>query len=212
MTMKTCTQCGKQFTPSRPLQPVCGMRCAIRKVNAAKQAKKALERSTTRERKEALKTIADRIAEVQFVFNKFIRTRDQNLGCIDCGKPFEPQKPGGSMDAGHYRSRTAAPELRFSEDAVFGQRKNCNRPGGAKSADFRAGMVARIGEERVRAVETDTRPLKRTHESLIDLKAEYVAKLKALLEEQDPTEPSPPPYRSAEMVESLLANPNERPQ
>lgn len=177
---KACRQCKREFMPARPLQAVCSQRCAERKGRADKAAAKAADRALTRKRREAIKTIADRIAEAQVAFNAYIRLRDMHLGCIDCGKPFEPQKPGGSIDAGHYRSRGAAPGLRFHEDNVFAQRKNCNRPGGATAADFRAGVVARIGEERVRAVECDNTVHKWTHDELIEIAARYKAKRKAL--------------------------------
>ena len=178
--LKSCRQCGKEFTPVRPLQAVCSPRCATRQALAASKAKKAAERATTKARKEAIKTIADRIATAQKECTAYIRLRDMHMGCIDCGKPFEPQRPGGSMDAGHFRSRSAAPNLRFCEDNIFGQRKNCNRPGGATAANFRAGVVARIGEARVLAVEHDNAPRKWTHAELIEIAATYKQKRKAL--------------------------------
>ena len=181
---KACRQCGHAFTPARPLQAVCGALCATRKVKADNVARAAAERSLTKARREAMKTIADRIAEAQTAFNAYIRLRDMHKGCIDCGKPFEPQRPGGSIDAGHYRSRGAAPNLRFDEDNVFAQRKNCNRPGGATAADFRAGMVKRIGEDRVDAVERDNEVHKRTREDLMGITATYKAKAKALAKAQ----------------------------
>ena len=177
---KHCRQCGKPFAPARPLQAVCSPRCARVEVVAATKAKKAAERELTKARKESLKTIADRIAEAQISFNSFIRLRDRHQTCIDCGKPFEPSRPGGSVDAGHFRSRGAAPNLRFCEDNAFAQRKNCNRPGGATAADFRAGVVARIGEARTLAVEADNAAHKWTHEELIEIRARYIAKRKEL--------------------------------
>ena len=100
--------------------------------------------------------------------------------CICCGKPFEPQRPGGSMDAGHYMSRGSSCQLRFDEANVHGQRKNCNRPGGTTYAAFRAGVVARIGEERTAAVEAANYSHKWTHDELIEIRARYIAKRKAL--------------------------------
>ena len=129
---------------------------------------------------ESIKTIADRIAEAQAACNAYIRARDAGKPCICCGKPMEPQKAGGSMDAGHFRSRSSAPQLRFDEDNIFGQRKNCNRPGGTTYAAFRAGVVARIGEERTAAVEAANFTHKWTHEELIEIRAGYIAKRKAL--------------------------------
>lgn len=148
---KTCTgpDCGRLFMPVRPMQSVCSPACAGRKVRADKKR----ERELTRAEKEAAKTSGDLKEEAQDAFNAYIRYRDRNETCIDCGKPFEPNRPGGSVDAGHFFSRGSSPHLRFNEDNVFSQRKNCNRAGGTTFAAFRAGVVNRIGEERTQAVE-----------------------------------------------------------
>lgn len=177
---KSCRQCSREFMPARPLQAVCSPRCAERKGRADKAAAKAADRALTRKRREAIKTIADRIAEAQTACNAYIRARDAGKPCICCGKPIEPQKPGGSMDAGHFRSRGSAPQLRFTEDNIFGQRKNCNRPGGTTYAAFRAGVVERIGEERTAAVEAANFAHKWTHEELIEIRARFIGKRKAL--------------------------------
>ncbi len=173
---KACKQCGSSFAPFSSTQTVCGRLCAGRLVKAQRKA----EIQQTRARKEALKRIPDHIAEAQTVFNKWVRARDSGLPCICCGKPFEPQKPGGSADAGHFRSRGAAPHLRFNPDNCFAQRKNCNRPGGTTYAAFRAGVVARIGLERVEALEANNSVHKWTADELRAIKAEYKAKLKEL--------------------------------
>lgn len=60
------------------------------------------------------------------------------------------------MDAGHYLARSIAPQHRFNEDNCFGQRKNCNRPGGTTRGAFRAGVEQRIGLARLVALEGDT--------------------------------------------------------
>ncbi|RYE43986.1 MAG: NinG protein [Hyphomicrobiales bacterium] len=166
--------------PVRPMQKVCSPNCAHRKVEADKKA----ERVETRERKEAVKRTRDLLAEAQVAFNAFIRARDAGLSCICCGKPFEPEKPGGAVDAGHFRSRGAAPQLRFDEDNVFAQRKNCNRPGGTTYAAFRAGVVARIGEARVQALESNDQVIKWDRETLRQIKTIYRAKARALKKEQ----------------------------
>ena len=85
------------------------------------------------------------------------------------------------MDAGHYLGRGIAPQHRFNEDNVFGQRKNCNRPGGTTRAAFRAGVIGRIGLARVEALEAATAVPKWSREQLIALKAEYRAKTRELL-------------------------------
>lgn len=177
---RPCKHCGSNFAPQRPMQAVCSPICAARKV----KADKAEERAQIKTRKEAVKTRGELIAEAQRAFNEFIRLRDAGLPCICCGKPFEPEKPGGSADAGHYLSRGAAPHMRFIENNVFAQRKNCNRPGGTTRAAFRAGVVARIGLEAVEALEADTTSRKWTGDDLRAIKATYAAKVRQLKKER----------------------------
>lgn len=185
-----CAHCRARFTPERPSQIVhvecveawTEAQAAKRERAEAKAARAAakVERAETRRRKEAIKSIPKLIAEAQAAFNAFIRARDAGLPCICCGQPFEPMKPGGSVDAGHFRSRSSAGHLRFNEDNCFAQRKNCNRPGGTTYGAFRAGVVARIGQARVAALEADNAPRKWTREELIAIKTTYKAKLKEM--------------------------------
>lgn len=168
--------CEATFIPRRMEHIVCSPRCLIAKRKADEKA----EREHTKQRKEAVKRLRDLLAEAQVAFNAYIRARDAGTTCICCGKPFEPQKPGGSMDAGHYLARSIAPQHRFNENNVFGQRKNCNRPGGTTRAAFRAGVIERIGLAAVEALEADNQVPKWTREGLIALKAHYRAKTREL--------------------------------
>jgi hypothetical protein len=182
--MKPCIHCGKPFEPQyTAMQIACTLRCARSYAVKQRQDKDRAEKVRTRERKQAAKRLPDLIAEAQTSFNAYIRARDADLPCICCGKPFEPNKPGGSMDAGHYLARSIAPQHRFTEDNVFGQRKNCNRPGGTTRAKFRAGVIERIGLERVEAVEAETAVKKWTREELIAIRDTYRAKTKELKKE-----------------------------
>jgi len=142
------------------------------------------EKRQDREKREAGKSIRKLIAEAQTAFNAFIRTRDAKQPCICCGKPFEPQRPGGSMDAGHYMSRGSSCQLRFDEANVHGQRKNCNRPGGTTRASFRAGMIARVGLAEVERLERDDGVHKWTHDELRAIRDQYKAKAKELKAKQ----------------------------
>lgn len=141
------------------------------------------EKRQDREKREAGKSIRKLIAEAQTAFNAFIRARDAQQPCICCDKPFEPQRPGGSMDAGHYMSRGSSCQLRFDEANVHGQRKNCNRPGGTTRASFRAGMIARVGLAEVERLERDDGVRKWTHDELRAIRDQYKAKTKALKRE-----------------------------
>lgn len=177
---KSCRQCSKEFTPVRPLQAVCSPRCATRQALAASKAKKAAERALTRARKEAIKTIADRIREAQAAFNLYIRTRDRISGhpCISSGRALD--WTGNGVDAGHWRSTGAAPHLRFDERNCHAQSKQDNRYLAGNAAEYRVGLIARIGMEAVQALEADNRVHKWTHAELIQIAATYKAKRKAL--------------------------------
>jgi hypothetical protein len=150
--------------------------CAARKV----RADKAQERAKVRTRKEAIKTIPQLIREAQFAFNAYIRLRDRAKPCICCGQPLGLAEVGGGYDCGHYRSTGSASHLRFHEDNAHGQRKVCNRYGAGRAVDYRIGLIARIGLERVEALESSNQVAKWTAEGLRAIKAEYRAKLKAL--------------------------------
>lgn len=171
-----CEVCQTLYTPQRMGQVVCRPACAMKKVRLAKVE----ERAQIKTRKEAVKRLPTLIAEAQEAFNAFIRARDAAQPCICCGKPFEPQRPGGSVDAGHFRSRGAAGHLRFNEDNCHAQRKNCNMPGGATYAEYRAGLVARIGEARVLALEMDNGVRKWTHDELRGIRDHYRKLLKEM--------------------------------
>ena len=188
-----CAHCRAKLNPERPSQIVhaeCAEPYAIakREKEERAQAKAArmaarVAKAETRRLKEEQKNLRTLLAEAQTAFNEFIRLRDAGLPCICCGMPFEPMKPGGSMDAGHFRSRSTAPHLRFNEDNVFGQRKNCNRPGGTTYSKFRSGVLARIGAERLEAVETNYTDHKWTRDEVRAIRDHYRAKAKQLKKE-----------------------------
>ena len=178
--VKLCRHCGKEFAPARPLQAVCSPRCSFAEVRVAKRAEKAAERDSLKARREKLKTIADRIAEAQIEFNAYIRLRDKMAGfaCISSGAALDWS--GNAVDAGHYRSTGAASHLRFNSDNCHCQTKQENRYLAGNAADYRLGLIRRIGLARVEALESDNEPHKWSHAELIEIKAKYRAKRKTL--------------------------------
>lgn len=170
--------CCERFTPRNMAHKACGPEHAA---IVALHARQKAERMSDRDRREAIKTRGDHIAETQAVFNAWVRLRDADLPCICCGKSnVSNDGVGGGWDAGHYLSRGSHPHLRFDERNVFRQRKGCNRPGGTSAAAFRLGVIARIGLAAVEALEADQTPAKWSIDDLKAIKAEYRAKLKAL--------------------------------
>lgn len=176
-----CAHCGRLFRKTLPMQRVCGPVCAGRRVKAEQKARDQAAKAQTRERKAALKTLRDLIAEAQTAFNAFIRERDRGRSCICCNRPLGEGDVGGAYDCGHYRSTGSAPHLRFDERNAHAQRKHCNRWGAGRAVDYRLGLVARLGREAVEALESDNAPRKWDRTELIALKATYRQKTRELL-------------------------------
>ena len=153
---------------------------ALRKAEKLARAAAKVERAETRRRKEAIKTIPDLIKEAQHAFNAYIRARDAAQPCICCGHPLGDGDVGGAYDAGHYRSTGSASHLRFDPDNCHAQRKQCNRYGAGRAVDYRIGLIARIGSDRVAALETSNSPHKWTREELIAIRDHYKKLLKEI--------------------------------
>jgi len=177
---KECKHCGTRFQPIRPMQSVCSPICASRLVKAAKKEEKERDKA----RKEKLKRIPDYIKEAQIAFNQYIRKRDQLAGqtCVSSGKALDWS--GNAVDAGHYRSTGAASHLRFNEDNCHAQSKHDNQYLSGNAVDYRINLIARIGLERVEALESNNEVHRWTADELKAIKATYKAKLKELERKQ----------------------------
>jgi hypothetical protein len=167
------------------MQTVCGLDCAkslaVSARGKAEKIAQVKERRETKVKLEKLKTRGQWITETQAVFNLFIRTRDAGKPCICCGRYRDSDNgTGGTWDAGHYRSRGSAPHLRFDERNCHAQLKQCNRYDSGNVVGYRMGLIERIGQEALDALEVDQTPRRYTIEDLRDIKAKYTAKTKQL--------------------------------
>ena len=184
--MTICDICKTTFTPRPGLQRarVCGSAACINKLprwtRKTAIAAKRKERVQDRAKREALKTTKELRPEAQAAFNKYIRLRDAGMPCFDCGLPIEPNKPGGSADAGHFLARGGHANLALEEDNCFIERKNCNRAGGATDAAKRLGAIARVGLARVLELEADQTPRRFKANDYRRLRDCYKAKAKNL--------------------------------
>lgn len=86
----------------------------------------------------------------------------------------------GAIHAGHWKTQAAAGNHRFNEDNIHCQKLACNLHHAGRQSQMRDGMVARIGLERVEAIEYDTRTKNWTREELLEITLMYRAKLKEL--------------------------------
>lgn len=192
MRPKTCQFCRQKYKPTRQMQPCCDsfecqsifMAAHIEKQRKAREKAERVtslaDRKTIKLKLDRLKTARDWTKEAQAAFNAYIRARDAGKPCICCGLPLESGDIGGRFDCGHYRSVGSAPHLRFDERNAHGQRKQCNRWGAGRAVDYRIGLIARIGQEAVEALEADHTPRKHSIDDLKSIKAYYVAKLKEI--------------------------------
>jgi len=178
--MKTCKVCKQPFTQYNTIQALC-VPCAI--VKGQKKTvidrKKALqiEKRYLIEEKDRIKTKKKWADEAQIAFNAYIRARDGKI-CISCGTT----KPDIQYCAGHYRTRGAASHLRYNEDNVNSQcNKKCNLERSGAISDYRPALIAKIGIERVEALENNNQAHTWTIEELKAIKSEYKAKLKEFL-------------------------------
>ena len=181
---RKCKSCRTEFVPTKPMQTVCGLSCALSLASVAKakreRAAATQDRKETKAKLEKLKTRGEWIAEAQAAFNRYIRLRDAGKPCICCGQPMGANVPGGAVDAGHYRSRGSAPHLRFDERNVHAQRKQCNRFDSGNVLGYRFGLRERIGIEAVEALEADQTPRNYTIDDLKAIKAKYTAMAREL--------------------------------
>jgi hypothetical protein len=163
---KTCRQCKQTFKPSRPLQSVCTLACALSQSEAKRLAQEAkVARKANREARERIKTKSQWLKETQAEFNKFIRARDHDKPCISCGRHHS-----GQYHAGHYRTDKA---LRFNEIACFKQCMPCNTHLSGNQVKYRAALVGLLGDDLVAWLDKDHSSPKWTIDELRYLKAYY---------------------------------------
>ena len=168
---KKCKICKAYFTPQRPLQLVCQWKCAI---DFAKDTKIKTVKKEVKEAKLKLKSRSDWLKDTQVVFNKYIRLRDQDDGCISCGS-----KSAYAYHAGHYRSIGSAGHLRFNELNCHRQCSACNTHLSGNLIRYRLGLIGKIGIHAVEALESDNNTVKWSVEEIKLLKAQFSAKIKA---------------------------------
>lgn len=101
--------------------------------------------------------------------------RDADKSCISGGEGH-----AGQRHAGHFRSVGSAPHLRFDERNCHGQCAHCNNWLSGNQLNYRAGLIERIGIEKVEQLENDNEPKHYTIDDIKQIKATYKAKCKEL--------------------------------
>lgn len=178
MRLKTCRKCEKDlpldnFTST--MAKYCEKCKYIFKIEQ-KHARtiRQLERTKQKKQKEKVGiSIPNLKQRAQTIFNKWIRKRDKNDGCISCDST-----EASSYDAGHFWPQGSKGALRFHEDNCHKQCRSCNRFKHANLSEYRIRLVKKIGEERLKWLEdhrNDTHKWTRTE--LIDIINKYGKKM-----------------------------------
>lgn len=180
---KKCRICPEKFIPRNSLQTVCSPKCAIQLANQMSERKqKRMEkeqRAAWNKRKADVKPLSHWMNMTQRAFNDYIRARDGNI-CISCGSTTAV-----SYHAGHYRTTAAASQLRFNEDNVHSQCAACNVHHSGAIGPYRINLIAKIGLQRVLALESNNEPHRYTREELDGLRARYRAALRELNKQRE---------------------------
>lgn len=176
---KKCRVCRETYTPSKPLQIVCSPSCALlhakQKGEKERKALAKIERKAIREAKEKIKPRAAYMKETQSAFNAWVRARDADQPCISCGRHHQ-----GKYDAGHFRSVGSNPALRFEPLNCHKQCVPCNQHKSGNAIEYRIGLVARIGAEKVAWLEGRHEAKRYTIDDLKEIKTKYRAMARRL--------------------------------
>jgi hypothetical protein len=183
LNSRKCKSCGEIFQKVRPLQSCCGIPCSIVHANKLKEANKRtadrLERVKTKKAIDSIKTKSEWLKEAQRFFNIYIRTRDESLPCISCGRHHQ-----GQYHAGHYRTTGSAPHLRFDENNVHKQCAPCNNHLSGNIVNYRLGLIGKIGLELLEKLESENTPKHYTIEEIKAIKVKYKQLTKQLKEQE----------------------------
>jgi hypothetical protein len=176
--LKKCKVCKTRFRPFSSLAVVCTVECAIQWGAMERQRKARRERI---EYKRDNVTKPQLTKRAQAAFNKWVRLRDHDKPCISCGV-FNPggDESGGKWDCGHFRTVGACPGLRFDPRNAHRQCKRCNSYLGGNFANYRLGLIDRIGLDQVELLERFAELKTHTREDLLAIAKDYNQKARDL--------------------------------
>ena len=163
---KICKYCLGKFNPYSSFQRACSIKCAV-ELGRQKEIDDRVKGF-----KEQLKTKKDYVKILQILFNKWIRLRDNDKGCVSCGV-FSAEE----YHAGHWISATYQ-SLRFNENNVHKQCSRCNTHLRGNPIPYRIELIKRIGLAQVEELENSRHErFDLTIQDLKDLIRKYKLKL-----------------------------------
>ena len=180
-----CCGCKKRFIAvdmiQKPIGKFCTVDCMIEYArkppadNAEKVRKLDKKEDNLRKKVFYANDIRLRRQVAQAVFNRYIRARDKGLDCISCGK-----NSGAKVNAGHYKTTKAQPQLRFNEDNCHLQCEHCNSYLSGNIEHYRPNLIKKIGRERFDKLTDYQESVKLTCEDYKQIEVKYKDKIKQL--------------------------------
>lgn len=134
------------------------------------------QRKKDRETRESMKSIARLINDARVPFQKWIKLRDINRACISCGTT-----DSDIWHAGHYLKCELYTGLIFNENNCNSQCPKCNTYLAGNEANYRIGLVKKIGEKSVLELEESAnflREYKFSRDEIKQIKNKYQKLLK----------------------------------
>lgn len=183
--------CENTFRPRNSTHKACSVDCAMA---LAEQRRERAEVRVKREQKrhnraklEQLKTKPQLTAEAQKEFNRYIRERDYGKPCISCGAMLDDSDliTGSRMDAGHYLSTGARPELRFDTSNCHAQCVKCNQHLSGNVALYRMRLREVIGDDELARLEGPHHPPKWTRDDLRQIRDHFRAEANKLRKQRE---------------------------
>ncbi len=175
--MPKCKVCKKEYSREREGQSVCSFQCSLDYIEVCRKRKEDKSRVIAhREKKKLLSEDIQHLKKVaQKIFNEFIRLRDSHIPCISCGTTNNIQ-----YHCGHYQPQGGYGYLRFSELNCNKQCSVCNNHKSGNLAEYRIGLLKKIGLDEVEILELPNQIKKWTPEELLKIIATYKTKVKEL--------------------------------
>lgn len=153
---------------------VCSAKCGM---EYTKQQKSKQWQKDKKVIKEKLMTKKDYLNILQKVFNTYIRLRDKGKHCISCDKQLRQN----DINAGHFYSVGAYPNLRFNELNAHNQCIECNLHKHGNVLEYSLRLPNRIGIDNYNLLqENRNTPLKIDIEEVKELIKIYKDKTKQL--------------------------------
>jgi hypothetical protein len=125
------------------------------------------DRAETRAKLDGFKRLSTLEAECREIVQEIARIRDRNDGCISChmGANY-----GGRWHGSHFRPAGNNSAVQFHLDNIHKACAQCNLFKGGNVTAYRPRLVEKIGEDRVKWLESQNHTVKYTREYLLRFK------------------------------------------